>query len=145
MSKHIYDYKKQRCSSREILQFEDAKIELLESVDCLTKKELHEREQYYIDLNNTVNLCNASSKKTPEKIASQNANYRQDNKEKIAIQKAKYRQDNKAEIAIYDAKYYQDNKAEIAKYYLDNKETIAIRKAKYYQENKLKNSKKWDV
>jgi hypothetical protein len=49
-------------SSYEILQYPDAKIEALETIECTNKTTLSAIERYYIDKEKSVNLVNRSHK-----------------------------------------------------------------------------------
>ncbi len=65
-------HKRQACSSREILLFDDAYIELIENYPCADKNELHRREGEIIRTTECVN----------KQIAGRTqAEYREDNKE----------------------------------------------------------------
>jgi hypothetical protein len=101
----------------------DAYIELIESVECLSKEELHRREGYWIKGTVCVN------KVIPGQTTQE---YRQVNKVKIVAYKKKYHQEHRIEKKHHDAQYRQDNAADIAvklkKYYQLNKGVIAQRR-----------------
>jgi hypothetical protein len=106
-------------TSFEILKYEDAYIELVESHPCKNKEELNVIEASYIRNRPCVN------KQIPGRSQKQ---WCIDNKEKLAKYYAQYRIDNKKNIAKYYAQYRIDNKKKLAKqkaqYRIDNKEKI---------------------
>jgi hypothetical protein len=82
-------------SSREILEFGDAYIELIENFPCSNKDELVKREGHHIRLNNCVN----------KRIAGRTLQeYYIDNKESLKIKKKQYYEDNKELIKQRDKK-----------------------------------------
>ena len=109
LSHHLYGYKKYQnnnhhfVSSFQILENDNYRIELLESVNCNTKDELLAREGYYIKTLDCVNK-NITGRSKKE--------YYQDNREQI-LEK---RNDNKEKLNEYNKKYRQDNKEQIQKY-----------------------------
>lgn len=98
-------------SSKNILQYEDAKIILIENYSCNSKDELLSREQHWHD--QIKNKCNNYFAKGINKERQQNnlKQYYQDNKQDILIKCAKYREDKKEEIKIKQKEYYKENKA----------------------------------
>ena len=103
-------------------------IELVESVECDTKEELHMREGYYIKNNNCVNKNIAGRTKKEYK-----KQYYIDNIVELTEYNKQYKKqyyiDNIVELIEYNKQYYIENKEKITKhkqqYYLDNKEKIA--------------------
>lgn len=89
------------CSSKIILQYSDAYIELIELFPCNSKEELNKKEGEHIRANNCVNK-NISGRTLQE--------WYNDNKEKIAEQKHQYRKINKEKIKEYNKKYKTVNK-----------------------------------
>ncbi len=88
LTEHNYNYyqykngKYHYTSSYDIVKFDDAKIELLEEREFKDKKEMLERERFYIDSNeNAVNQRNPIT--TKEDIKERKAKYYTDNKEQI--------------------------------------------------------------
>lgn len=63
------------CVSKQIIDFGDSIIELIELFPCNSKIELHNREGYFIKNNECINKCVAGRT---------NKEYREDNKEHIA-------------------------------------------------------------
>ncbi len=94
-------------TSFEIVKFKDAKIILLERVECKDREELLKVERRYIE---SLNCCN---KVIPGRTW---AEYLQDNKEEIKARKKQYYQDNKEEINERNKQYYQDNKENAKQY-----------------------------
>jgi len=134
--KHRDDYKNNRgTTSKEILQYPDAQIILLESVNCENKDELHAIERRYIENNN---CCN---KNIPTRTQKE---WNIDNKEKIKEYQKEYQKE-------YTKEYYEKNKDALKKhdkkYYEKNKDQIRERHKKYSEINKeqrLKNQKQYD-
>jgi hypothetical protein len=120
-------------TSFKILDYGDAKIELIEKVNCKCKEELTAREGHYIRTLECVN------KYIPGRNLKQ---HYQDNKEKILQQNKQYRQDNKDKIKQYHKQYRQDNKDKIKQYHKqykqDNKDKLSQKSKQYYQDNKEK-------
>ena len=81
--------KEQYYFSFEIIKYSSAKIELVEEFPCDTKKELHEREGFYIRNNECVNKVIPDRtqkeyyKQNKKKIREKIKNYQQKNKQKI--------------------------------------------------------------
>jgi hypothetical protein len=109
MSQHRTDYKRNPTAKRavyELVQFDDAKMELIEEVEGDGK----EREQYYIDNFPCVNKLNAYlpgdpakklkewKKNNPEKQAEHLKRYYEANKEEIHAKSAEYRETNRQKI-----------------------------------------------
>ena len=118
-SKHKWS---KNCTSREILKYSDAKIELLECYECEDDEELRRREGQYQRQYDCIN----------ERIAGRtDKEYRQENKEKIAEKDKKYRQKNKQAI-LQKSKEYREN----------NKEAILEYQKEYYEKNKEKINEK---
>jgi hypothetical protein len=93
------------CTSREILKYNDAEIELIECYECENKKQLKNREGQYQRQYDCVN----------RKIEGRtDREYREDNKEAKADYDKEYRQQNKEAIAEYQKEYYQQNKEALA-------------------------------
>lgn len=92
-------------TSFDILQFEDAYIELLEECPCENKMILHKREGELIrGGNNCVNKYIAGRTQK---------DWFEENKDKIKIQKKIYQDLNKDKIKKYQKNWYTDNKDEI--------------------------------
>ena len=72
----------QDCTSREILKYSDAEIELLECYEYEDDEELELKEAYYIREYKKNNLC--VNKKIPRRTKKEyNQEYREENKEKL--------------------------------------------------------------
>jgi len=138
IAKHRYcykDYKDNKCryiTSFEIVQYDDAYIELYEDYPCETKNELEKQEGEIIRANTNAVNKNIAGRSNKE--------YREDNKEAIK----KYLVDNKDRISITRKTYCQVNKDKLNAYKKEHnktlsKETKEIIKAKLntkYQCNK---------
>ena len=80
-------------SSNKILKYNDCQIYLLEKVKCNNKKELCEKERYYIELFDTVN------KQIPNRTKKEyEKEYYHNNKEKKEKYKKQYYQNNKEKL-----------------------------------------------
>lgn len=101
------DSKYHNVSSFIILQYDDAKIELLETFKCETKNELEKREGELIReyRDSCVNMF------IPCRTAKE---YREDNNDKIVERRKKYYEDNQDNVLERSKKYYKDNKAKIS-------------------------------
>ena len=88
-------------SSKEIIKYDDAYIELLEEFPCDNKQQLCKREGFHIRKNNCVNKQIAG--RTREE-------YRKDNDEHLTNYYKNYRINNKENKKEYDKKYEEENK-----------------------------------
>ena len=131
---HAYNYHKymlnpdcQYCSSYEIFDFGDARIELIESYPCKSKKELNLRETYYQKNLSCVNIRFASRTKKE---------YEQENKHKFK----EYRLMNEDKIREYHKAYYQRNKKKFQehnkKYYAENTDKVKELTKRAYERKK---------
>tara|TARA_R110000782_G_scaffold112958_1_gene202906 strand:- start:30 stop:671 length:642 start_codon:yes stop_codon:yes gene_type:complete len=131
------DNTKPYTTSFKVLENDNFKIVLLETVKCNTKDELSARERFYIESMVCVN------KVIP--LRSQKE-YEQTNKESIMEYKKKYREINKESIAEKNRKNYEDNKELFSeknrKFYEDNKESIIEYQKERYEKNKDEINKK---
>jgi hypothetical protein len=129
-------------TSFEILQYDDAYIELIEAFSCNIVEELRKKEGEYIRKMDCVNKCIAGRtskqwrKDNVEIIAEKKKKYNEKNKEKIAENAKKYQEEHKEEIKEKNKEYYEKNKEkrlEQAKEYNEaNKEKITERKKEKY-------------
>lgn len=122
MSKHRYTYKKYKqdksryTTSCNILEYGDAKIELIEMVKCSCKEELTAREGYYIRKLDCVNkiIAGRTQKEyyqdTKERARLWGIHYRNHNKEKITHQKKQWYQENKERLLKKMKNRYENNK-----------------------------------
>ena len=111
--------------SREILKYDDAKIELIKYCPCNSKEELNSIEAEYI--RNTENCINL---KIPGRTKKQ---WSEDNKERINDQKKIYNEKNKSEIAKKKKIHYEKNKQkrlETMKIYRENNKQKIAEQAK---------------
>ena len=123
LKKHKKDYKSYLngkysfVTSFKILENDDYQIELIEDFPCDDKKQLFEREGYWIKNNNCVNKII---------VGRTDKQYYEDNKDKIKEYNKKYHDDNKDKIK----QYREDNKDKIKQYCEDNKDKIKEHKNK---------------
>jgi len=109
MQRHIsrYDRKKLCCTSKLIIEAGNATIELIEVFNCDNRKQLLQREGYYIRL--YINIC--VNKVIPDRSPQE---HYQDNRDDILEQKKQFYQSHKDQI-LKQVKQYQDtHKNEIA-------------------------------
>jgi hypothetical protein len=133
LSKHLYQYKSflnnisNFVTSFIILKNDDYEMILIEDYPCETKKQLKEREQFYI-----LNTC-CVNKNIPNRTLKQ---YYIDNKENYK----QYYQNNKEMIIQNQRNYYRTNKDVIREkyknYYIKNKDIIKQKRKIYYQKIK---------
>ena len=113
-SKHKCCYKKyidgNYCyiTSFEVLQYGDAKIDLIDEIQFEDKKELIDLETKYIRELNSVNkrIENRTNKEYQKQ-------YHQEHKDKLNQQKKQYRQDNRDKLSERHKQYYNKNKDEL--------------------------------
>ena len=90
-----------KTSSKQIVNFPDCCIILVEVFPCNSKDELRARERYYIENNECVNKC------IPGRTQQESRrNYCEQNKEKIAEYKKNWGLQNKEHVAEYN-RYYR--------------------------------------
>ena len=123
-----------RCTSFDIIELGDYRIELIENYPCYSRKQLQMREGYH--MKRTDNLINRCIVGRSEK------QYREDNKKQIKIRKQKYYQDNKVILQQHKREYYLKNKENINKKnrarYNTKKEVYKIQRKQYREKNKEK-------
>ena len=130
---------KNTCSSKNILQYDDAKIILVETYPCKSKEELISKEAEYIRNNNCVNKMIPGRTRqeyyqdNKDELKEKKQAYNEMNKEKIQKYNAEYRSSNRQYMSQLKKKYYEDRKVEISEerkdYYIANKEKIKAQKA----------------
>jgi len=106
--KHKNNFKNNNSSitSKEILKYDDAKIELIEFYPCNSEEELYKREGEYIKTLNCVN----------RKVEGRDPKeYYEENKEKMKEYQKKYRERNNENIKEYMMKYSQKNQERLKK------------------------------
>jgi hypothetical protein len=118
LAKRFYDHKKKSNNriSKQITQYEDAYIELIENYPCNSKKELNRREGQH--MRNTENCIN-------KKIAGRT--------------QKEYDFDNKEQISQYHKEWYEENKEQILE---KQKEYSKNNKEKRAEQQKQRNLKK---
>lgn len=109
-------------TSFKILEYGDAKIELIEDFKCQRREELTAREGYYIRTLDCINKNVAGRtmkgwyEDNKTTVLERHKQYREDNKEKIAQYQKQYKEDNKEKLAQKDKQYQQKNKEKIKAY-----------------------------
>ena len=104
-------------SSYMIMQFDDAKIVLIEDFPCERKEQLLQREYHHIK-ENTENIINLLAPIRSEKQR------QQDNKEKIREQKKIYCKNNADKIKLYPSNSLEYMHKHNQDYYKNNKEYL---------------------
>jgi hypothetical protein len=149
LSKRLYEHRKKYkkyitgehyyISSFDILQYEDAYIELLEEYPCENKMMLEKREGELMRDNNCVNkyIAGRTRKEYYQDNKDKIKEYYQDNKDKIK----EYTEENKDKINEYKKKYREENKDKIneykKKYREENKDKIKEHNKKYKDKCKI--------
>jgi len=118
-------------SSKQLFEYGNPYIEILEEYPCQTRKELEQRERYYIENTHCINkFIPTRSKKE----------YHQDNREQISLKKKEYHQDNREQINAKKKDYYEKNKeqrnAKMKEYREKNKEQRNAKMKEYNEKNK---------
>ena len=102
-------------TSRELFEYGEVKIELIETFPCVTKEELTAREGYYIRTLDCVNKCIPG--RTKEEWNEEHKEYSKSYREQTKGQKAKYDlinyQDNREDRIQKQKEYFKLNKEEI--------------------------------
>ena len=127
--KRFYHHKCKPCSSREILKYPDAFIELLEEFPCANKMQLNKREGHLIRTMNCVN----------NRIAGRtNTEYYIDNQIHILEKCKQYREEHKENILEKCKQYREEHKTEIKQYRDEHKEHISEYHKQYRTDNQEK-------
>ena len=95
-------------TSKQLLEYNDAMITLVELFPCGSRVELESRERFYIENNPCVNTV------IPTRT---DAEYRIDNKDKAKIRRQRYRESNKDKIKTAAKQYNDKNKDKITLYH----------------------------
>jgi len=131
MQEHINEHakKKERCTSKIILDAGNATIELIEVFNCDNRKQLLQREGFYIK--QYASIC--VNKVIPDRTR---AEYYQDNRDEISTHRKQYKEAHKEQIAIYTKQYNEAHKEQRKAYYEINKNEIAAKKKQYRDTHK---------
>jgi len=117
--------KDNKCKSKQILQYDDAYIELIELFPCNSKEELNKKEGEHIRTNNCVN----------KQIAGRTLKeYLETNKEKIK----EYREEHKEKMKEYMKEYREEHKEQIKEQIKEYREEHKEQKKEYMREYRLK-------
>jgi len=132
--------KPQYCSSYEVINKGNYRIELIEEYSCENKEQLLKREGHYIRKFNCVNKLVAGRTQkqyyedNKEQILKYNKQYVADHKEHVQEYKKQHYTDNKEVVLQKCKKYYEENteavKARVNKYRIENAEAVKARKSK---------------
>jgi len=114
LERRFYLHKKNKrgSSAKSIIERNDCNIKLIEKYPCLTKKELLERERYWIKNTDCIN----------KNIPLRNPN--------------EYYYDHKENILKKKKQYYLNNKQKFRDYYLKNRDRIIQYRRNYYDKHK---------
>lgn len=127
LSEHKYDYKRYLNGTRktshsfEILKNGDYQIILIENFSCENKKELEQRERFYIEQNKDICVNKYIPTRTKKEWLEQNKdemieyrkNYYLNNKDKIKEWSDDYYEKNREKKIEYNKKYASENKDKI--------------------------------
>lgn len=94
-----------KCSSFELLNYDDVQVILLENYPCNSKAELEARERYYIEQNKEIVINKIIPTRTPKE-------YREENKETRLEKKRLYHHAHKKECNEKSRNYYETHKEE---------------------------------
>jgi hypothetical protein len=89
--KKLRPYK--QCASFKILEYEDCKIELIENYPCDNNKQLRERERYWYDLVENINIVRPI--RTNDELKDYQKKYNEANKDKLIELNKEYYKNNK--------------------------------------------------
>ena len=146
LAKHVSDWRLfklnktyvRRVTSFSILEQGNYYIELVETVSCASKEELHIRERYWIKNNNCVNI-HKNLCRTKEDMKQNGAVYRLNNAQKIRDVGKQYRLNNAQKIRDVGKQYRLNNKHKKSEtdrqYRALNKDIIKIKKKEYAERN----------
>jgi hypothetical protein len=109
MAKHRYDYRqgKNRCCVSSLFDeygINMCSIELIEDFPCSSKHELEERERYWIQTMECINIT--IPHRTPQE-------YYKDNLEKIKDYKKEWADENKERLKEYKKQWYLNKKSKL--------------------------------
>ncbi|VVU95723.1 GIY-YIG catalytic domain [seawater metagenome] len=160
LSQHKCDFKINKCVSSKILfEWGDVKINMIEEIEFQDKKELLDRESYYIRNLECVNkkIPNRTQKEwyidNKKRMVLQNKEYYEknkekikeyyyDNKDKLKENRKEYRLKNKNHTQIYNKKYQEKNKEKLKQKKKEYNEKNKDKRKKYNDENKIKRKNK---
>jgi hypothetical protein len=135
---HTYEYrqwndgKHHYVTSFEILQYDDARIELIEEYECKTEEDLRIREGQIIkEYENRVNKMIAGRT---------NLQWREENKERLAQQRKEYAEANREHMIQKRKEYYQKNKERLLErgkeWAKNNADKVKQKNKEKYERNK---------
>lgn len=140
----------------ETIGWNSVEIKLIEEYPCNSNKELHEREDYYINEAFTkrddkcLNFIRANV--TSQELKDKQKQYREENSDKIKEYRKVYNNENSESRVEYTKKWREEHKEQNQetrkKYYEEHKEEILEKCKKYLEENKeeiTERKKKWTL
>jgi hypothetical protein len=135
---------KTKCTSIRVLENNNYTIVLVELFPCGRKMGLHQRERYYIENYDCVNIIKPTRTHAEyniehkEHITELHSNNYQKNREVRLLQSAENREKNKEVLSLARANNREKANANNVKYRADNREKIMLYKAEYRLKNKEK-------
>jgi len=115
-SQHVcekYKYDNKKCTSKLIIDTEKAIIELVENFPCNSRKELEQRERYWIENNECVNKSIPC--RTHEEYLQYLKEYYVENRDTKLEYMKKYYEEKSSELIIKMKQYHEKNRDEILK------------------------------
>jgi len=135
LNKRLQEHKnKLDCSSKSIIENNDYIMILVETIEFQDKKQLLEREKYYIQNYPCINKY--SPLRTKEEYKEQQKEYYEEHKEQQKEYYQEYRELNKEKLLKQRKEYYEANKEQKKEYREKHKEQINEYKKEYYERNK---------
>jgi hypothetical protein len=135
--------------SKEIIENNNYIIELVENYSCNSKKELEERERFYIENNECINktIPTQSKKEWKEKNKEHLLDYRKEwkekNKEHLLDYYRTWKQNNKEKLLDYNRTWKQNNKQHIKE--LNEKNIEKIREQNRERNRRYRERKKLSI
>jgi len=128
------------CSSKQLMEFEDVRMELVEEFVCDSITTLRQREQWYIDNHPCCNMKNAYGL-DKENAKEYFKRYDESRKDQQQERLKKYYEENKEKLQKKQNQYYEDNgeeRREYARQYKEaNRERINEKNRQRYAKKKL--------
>jgi len=139
LTERLYTHKspRARCSSRLLFGLGEVEIELVENYPCNNKRELEEREQYFIDNFECINKQNAFTtlEERKEYMKTFLKDYYIENQDKLIERSKLFYDTNKEDILKKQSEWYQLNKERISK---QRKERYDANKEKINEKRRMK-------
>jgi hypothetical protein len=124
----------------EIIKNDDYDIVLVEDIKCENKYQLEQRERYFIESEECVNLNYPIRTKEDKRESDKKRYY--ENIEKESLRKKQFYAENKEKVDLRNKKWREENKEKESlrtkQFYAENKEMINLTRKKWRTENKDK-------